>query len=598
MMSDKRKKPLDPATTHDQEAVSTLQQHPIFAPLMSSARLIRADKTRYPEKGWVVVTSGGTMYCHPKRNAEVEEWVYMLAHGLLHLGFGHFLRQVNSYAWNVACDVFVYKFLKDLKIGKAPTGFHVHLEGLPLQSEHDLYCFLAETGVPDPLKHTGTGNPGHEDMMAEHSHYPNTDWRAKFGQGLRNAVTSAVNVAGGRETTLGSGTYTDTPAQRAKCWFISSYPLIGALVAGFDVIEAPAVCQHANIRVAAVNPTLREIYINPAAGLTDQECRFVIAHEMLHVGLRHDTRRQGRDPWLWNVACDYVINGWLVDMGLGDLPAVGGPYDPALKGESAEAVYETMAVDLRRLRKLATLRGPGACDMIDGDDPSWWTGAAGLDLDGFYRRCLAQGLVYHQAQGRGQLPQGLVEEIRALAQPPIPWDVELAQWFDGHFRPVEHVRSYAKPSRRQSSTPEIPRPQFRPRHGEEANRTFGVVLDTSGSMERTLLAKALGAIASYAISRDVGRVRVLFCDAVTYDQGYMPPESLLEHVQVKGRGGTILQPAIDLLQEVKDFPKNGPILIITDGFCDRLSIRREHAFLMPNDGRLPFIPKGKVFRVR
>src|SRR6266511_6176391 len=105
MMSDKRKKLLDAATTHYQEAVSTPQQHPIFAPLISSARVIRAENTRYPEKGWILVTSGGTMYCHPKRNAEAEEWVYLLAHGLLHLGFGYFIRQLNSYAWNVACDV-------------------------------------------------------------------------------------------------------------------------------------------------------------------------------------------------------------------------------------------------------------------------------------------------------------------------------------------------------------------------------------------------------------------------------------------------------------------------------------------------------------
>jgi predicted metal-dependent peptidase len=135
-------------------------------------------------------------------------------------------------------------------------------------------------------------------------------------------------------------------------------------------------------------------------------------------------------------------------------------------------------------------------------------------------------------------------------------------------------------------------------HGEEENRTFGVVLDTSGSMDRTLRAKALGAIASYAIARDVSRIRVLFCDAVTYDQGYMPPEALLERVQVKGRGGTVLQPAIDILRRAEDFPKSGPVLIITDGFCDRLSIGREHAFLMPDYGRLAFSPRGKVFRIR
>src|SRR5699024_11950757 len=40
-------------------------------------------------------------------------------------------------------------------------------------------------------------------------------------------------------------------------------------------------------------------------------------------------------------------------------------------------------------------------------------------------------------QGRGFLPAGLVEEIRAVSRPPIPWDVELARWFDEQFAPME-----------------------------------------------------------------------------------------------------------------------------------------------------------------
>ena len=93
-------------------------------------------------------------------------------------------------------------------------------------------------------------------------------------------------------------------------------------------------------------------------------------------------------------------------------------------------------------------------------------------------------------------------------------------------------------------------------------------------------------------------VRVVFCDAVAYDQGYMPPEAIAERVKIKGRGGTVLQPAIDLLEKADDFPKDGPIMIITDGMCDRLRIRREHAFLIPAAARLPFVPKGSVFRMK
>jgi hypothetical protein len=75
-------------------------------------------------------------------------------------------------------------------------------------------------------------------------------------------------------------------------------------------------------------------------------------------------------------------------------------------------------------------------------------------------------------------------------------------------------------------------------------------------MDRTLLAKALGAIASYSIAREVQAVRVIFCDAHPYDQGYMPPEEIAGRVKIRGRGGTILQPGIRLLENADDFPDN------------------------------------------
>ncbi|HWT73172.1 MAG TPA: VWA-like domain-containing protein, partial [Mobilitalea sp.] len=208
-------------------------------------------------------------------------------------------------------------------------------------------------------------------------------------------------------------------------------------------------------------------------------------------------------------------------------------------------------------------------------------------------------LSYHQEQGRGYLPEGLIEEIRALSHPPIPWDVELASWFDEQFTPIEKMRSYARPSRRQSSTPDIPRPNWVISQAAMDGRTFGVVLDTSGSMERGLLATALGAIASYSMTRDVPAVRVVFCDAEAYDAGYMRPEDIAGTVKIKGRGGTVLQPGIDLLENAEDFPEEAPILIITDGYCDKVVLHgREHAFLVPQGANLPFLSKGKVFRMR
>lgn len=58
----------------------------------------------------------------------------------------------------------------------------------------------------------------------------------------------------------------------------------------------------------------------------------------------------------------------------------------------------------------------------------------------------------------------------------------------------------------------------------------------------------------------------------------------------------MLQPGINALEQAKDFPKDGPILIITDGQIEEhLDIKHEHAFLLPKGNRLPFRAKGEVF---
>ena len=52
-----------------------------------------------------------------------------------------------------------------------------------------------------------------------------------------------------------------------------------------------------------------------------------------------------------------------------------------------------------------------------------------------------------------------------------------------------------------------------------------------------------------------------------------------------------------MLERAEDFPKDGPILVITDGFCDVVRIRRDHAFLIPKGRSLPFSARGPVVRI-
>jgi predicted metal-dependent peptidase len=581
------KAPPNPAAESRERGVKLTGSHPLFGSMASRARVHDSpDGNRCPAAEWAVVSSNGVIYLHPRRRGEPEEWAYVVAHCLLHLSFEHLAeRRVAGWSeaaglpeqpgfdakWNRAACQEVSKFLAHLKIGRPPADF-----GDSIHSGDG-------TRLDD-------GAPGNDLLWNGRSIY---DWPNLFAQGLSRAVSLAVDAAAGvTDRSL------KTRWQRALDWFVSSYPLLGAIADAFTLVEDADICRAHGIRIAAISPSSAELYVNPLYNMQSEERRFVIAHELLHAGLRHDTRCGPRDPWLWNVACDYVINGWLTEMGVGDLPD-GVLYDKSLRGMSAEEVYDKIAADRRRYRKLATLRGVGLGDVLAGPltgdeaDP-----VGGVDLDEFYRRSLQDGLGYHRTRSRGLLPAGLVEEIRALTQPPVPWDVELAHWFDDHFAPLERRRSYARASRRQSATPDIPRPGCHLPEELLESRVFGVVLDTSGSMGNRLLGKALGAIASYAVAREVRAARVVFCDAEAHDNGWMAPLDIAGRIQVRGRGGTVLQPGVDLLETAPDFPKDGPVLVITDAECDHVRIRREHAFMIPAGAALPFNPHGPVFRLK
>ncbi|MFF9593389.1 hypothetical protein ACF1FX_29975 [Streptomyces sp. NPDC014646] len=587
----------DPATDAFLAGLEAVRRNPALAALKADICRSRACD-HSPRRGLVAVDSNGTLHVHPDRRAEPADWAWAIAHCIVHLGFGHVPAhkgarpQSDRFDLAARCAV-VNRFLLTFPVGRTPD----HLPAsYPDGDEEQLAARWRRDGIPAPYDRCGTGGDGAGQILVSWStwHAP-PDWQLAFAHALTRTMSAAMDVAGGRRDTLTGERLPRQPWHRALSWFISSYPLLGGIAAGMKLVADAELARAHGIAVAAVDATLGEIYLNPLRRYDEEEWRFVLAHEMLHAALRHGDRCGARDPYLFNVAADYVVNGWLVEMRVGTMPE-GLLYDPALKGLSAEEVYDRIVTDTRRMRRLATLRGKGANDILGepllGHPRDW------VDLDDFYRRGLVQGLDLHVGGERGLLPAGLVQEIRALAHPPVPWDARLARWFDEFVPRPEPVRSYARPARRQASTPDIPRAgrYFPP---EQVTRcTFGVVLDTSGSMSTRLLGKALGAIASYADARDVPAARVVFCDAAAYDAGYLPPAEIAGRVRVHGRGGTVLQPGIDLLQRADDFPSTAPVLVITDGYCDVLRVRTEHAYLVPEGASLPFTPRGPVFRLR
>lgn len=588
-----------------------ISQHALFGMMDRSIHV--SDRNMLGKNSYACVYSHGAIFLNKDVYLAPKEWAYVIAHCMLHLAFGHFDAermpgfaveqpdgsfiwkvQCSRNLWNTACDLYITKFLWDIKFGTPVHENPVNLFQMAFNDERKIYQALVESNYPEGDARFSTLASGQCDMIGlekplVYTPKQQNQYIADFTYALACSVSEAVSEAGGHH----QKGKPDTPARRAAAWFIDHYPLLGGLAAHFKIVEDYQYCVKNEISIAAVSVYDEEIYINSAVRYTEQQWRFVLAHEYLHAGLGHQERCRGRDPHLWNIACDFVINGWLHEMQIGVMPEDGLLYDENLCNLSAESVYDEILRNLRKYSKLETLRGYGKGDIMGS--PLRNAGAS-VSLDEFCKNALQQGLSFHEAQGRGLVPAGLIEEIRALSMPPIPWDVELANWFDVYFAPLERCRSYARPSRRQASTPDIPRPRYQAMDILTKSRTFGVVIDTSGSMEAQMIGKALGAVASYAVSHEVPFARVVFCDAQAYDAGYVSPQDIAGRVAVKGRGGTALQPGIDLLEQAKDFPKDGPVLIITDGMIEeRMNIRHEHAWLLPRGRWLPFRTRMPVF---
>jgi predicted metal-dependent peptidase len=559
-----------------------------------------------------VDSANGVVFLNPnvpgQSERTMEEWQYILAHQLGHLALNHAERgqALERVPWNIASCSAVDDLLRKLRLGTPPADYNGDY-GFASQNEEEIYeQIVTDPRLAPPLV-TFAGHGRHDMVSTQYkvTNYQRKSYGARpsyevlFAEGIRWAVHRAVETAADIQT--GERPNRWQPLEQARQWVMNHMPLLGPLAAQIRVIADAELCDRMDIGIAAVNEFLGEIYFRPDRGLTPPEILFVYVHELLHVALLHGTRLQGRNPEIWNFACDFVINGWLIEMGIGQAPRMGLLYDPRLQNRSSEEVYDLLAADRKQCRGLRGLRGKLG-DILYGSGALAIRRDDMTTMDDIVRRCMAAGLACQEI-GRGFAPLGLLEEIKSLFTPPVPWDVDLARWMDAHVPLLrDPLRTYARASRRQSSTPDIPRPaRYIPQEWKDAC-TFGVVMDTSGSMDRVTLGRALGAIASYSEARDVPAVRLVMCDASPYDRGMVAPTELRGIFPVVGRGGTVLQPALGYLLSRPDFPRSAPIMIITDGWCEEeLLVPRDHCFVLPRktyaEGAMPLRTSAPVFRV-
>ena len=106
-----------------------------------------------------------------------------------------------------------------------------------------------------------------------------------------------------------------TKLTRARANLVFEHPFFGAMVLRLKM-EVDNEMPQKTFAVDGYTIFYDEEFLEK---LTEKQTTGVLAHEVLHVAMLHHTRQQNRNAELWNIACDYAINGILKKNGF-ELP--------------------------------------------------------------------------------------------------------------------------------------------------------------------------------------------------------------------------------------------------------------------------------------
>ena len=118
------------------------------------------------------------------------------------------------------------------------------------------------------------------------------------------------------------------------------YPFFGSVVTNVNYKEDKI------IETAGTNG--KTIYYNPQylEKLSIEKQLFVFSHEVCHIAFQHILRSEGKDPYIWNIATDAVINAFLKRDGL--IMADCGVNIPEAINYDAEQMYNRLLKDKER----------------------------------------------------------------------------------------------------------------------------------------------------------------------------------------------------------------------------------------------------------
>ena len=315
--------------------------------------------------------------------------------------------------------------------------------------------------------------------------------------------------------------------------------------------------------------------------LSDSELDFILMHEILHVVLRHCSRQGDRDDYLFNIACDLVVNSNILmsngmDKNSITLKEHGESMHRLPGGEeghnfTAEQVYDKLVAipGIKRSKKIkkgwddhskwkqsASGKGSdkGSDKSSDIEDALW--------ANRFKNACEATKMKEKNGRkGCGDLPGFAERMLDELTHPKVDWRTILNEFVQ------EEVTDYsfAPPDRRFSDTGFF-LPDFNETEATVKDILF--MIDTSGSMSKREITAAYSEVKG-AIDQFGGKLQgwLGFFDAKVVPPIPFVDESEMLDIKPTGGGGTSFDIIFNYVRKEMTDKLPASIIILTDGYA-------------------------------
>lgn len=336
----------------------------------------------------------------------------------------------------------------------------------------------------------------------------------------------------------------------ARTHLLLEQPFFGALAMRLKLVERP------DVKTFGTDGT--SLFYAPefADKCTDKKLQFIIAHEVMHCAVQHPFRRGSRDFNLWNDACDHAVNLILHESGRFETPK-DAKMDRRFSGMNAEAIYSA-------LRQESADNQQGGKPQGDGSDQSDEPLSTGTVMDAPLEAPAQSGAEQPSSQmtaedwkiaveqtasatkAAGNQPGDAVRAAKAARASQEDWRSVLREFVE-HQMPSDY--SWSTPNRRH-----IARGLYLPGVHKENLGSLAVIVDTSGTISAAELSLFAAELTTILHEAQPEAIRVIYCDSrVRHEETFTPNDGEIV-LDARGGGGTMFQPAFDLLNEADEPP--------------------------------------------